>query len=50
MKARFMHDLTSLTLEDAIRRHRGEAQQVEHRFRNLTDTERQQLIMFLRSL
>jgi CxxC motif-containing protein (DUF1111 family) len=50
MKARFMHDLTSLTLENAIRRHRGEALQVERRFRNLTDTEKQQLITFLKSL
>jgi CxxC motif-containing protein (DUF1111 family) len=50
MKSRFMHDLASLTLENAIRRHRGEALQVEHRFRNLTDTEKQQLITFLRSL
>jgi len=50
MKSRFMHDLASLTLENAIRRHRGEALQVERRFRNLTDTEKQQLITFLKSV
>jgi CxxC motif-containing protein (DUF1111 family) len=50
LKARFMHDLASLTLQDAIGRHRGEAQHVERRFRNLTDTEKQQVITFLRSL
>jgi CxxC motif-containing protein (DUF1111 family) len=50
MKARFMHDLASLTLGDAIRRHRGEARHIERQFRNLTDTERQQLVTFLKSL
>ena len=35
-KSRFMHDLASLTLEDAIRRHRGEARHVTARFRALT--------------
>jgi len=50
MKARFMHDLASLTLEAAIQRHGGEAKHVEHRFRNLTNAERQQLITFLKSL
>ena len=50
MKARFMHDLASLTLEDAIRRHRGEARHIERQFRNLTDTERQNLVTFLKSL
>src|SRR5215471_16396309 len=50
MKARFMHDLESLTLENAILRHRGEALQVERRFRNLTASEKEQLIAFLKSL
>lgn len=50
MKARFMHDLTSLTLEDAIRRHRGEARNIERQFRNLADTDRQLLVTFLKSL
>jgi CxxC motif-containing protein (DUF1111 family) len=50
MKARFMHDLTSLTLQDAIQRHGGEAKHVELRFQNLRDIEKQQLITFLKSL
>jgi CxxC motif-containing protein (DUF1111 family) len=50
MKARFMHDLGSLTLQEAIQRHQGEAKQVEHRFQRLTNIERQQVITFLRSL
>jgi len=50
IKSRFMHDLRSLTLSDAIKRHGGEAQQVTSRFNGLTPQEQQQLITFLRSL
>jgi CxxC motif-containing protein (DUF1111 family) len=50
MKARFMHDLASPTLEDAIGRHAGEARHVTRRFGKLTATEKQQLITFLNSL
>jgi CxxC motif-containing protein (DUF1111 family) len=50
MKARFMHDLGSLTLESAILRHGGEARVVKRRFLNLTATDKQQLIAFLKSL
>jgi CxxC motif-containing protein (DUF1111 family) len=50
MKSRFMHDLASLTLEAAIGRHKGEAKQVAHRFRELTEVEKQQLFVFLNSL
>lgn len=50
MKTRFMHDFESLTLESAIRRHRGEAEHVAERFRDLTPGEKQQLITFLNSL
>jgi CxxC motif-containing protein (DUF1111 family) len=50
MKARLMHDLASLTLEDAIQRHAGEARHVTRRFGKLTGTEKQQLITFLKSL
>lgn len=49
-RTRFMHDFESLTLEDAIRRHRGEARHVAERFRDLTPGEKQQLITFLNSL
>jgi CxxC motif-containing protein (DUF1111 family) len=50
MKARFMHDLASPTLEDAIGRHAGEARHVTHHFGKLTAIEQQQLITFLKSL
>jgi CxxC motif-containing protein (DUF1111 family) len=50
MKARFMHDLASPTLEDAIERHAGEARHVTRRFEKLTANEKQQLITFLKSL
>jgi CxxC motif-containing protein (DUF1111 family) len=50
MRPRYMHDLLSLTLEDAIERHKGEAEHVSRRFRELTDSEKQQLFTFLDSL
>ncbi len=49
-KARFMHDLQSLSLENAIERHKGEASQAERRFDELTAQERAALITFLNSL
>jgi CxxC motif-containing protein (DUF1111 family) len=50
MRRRYMHDLLSLTLENAIERHRGEAEHVSRRFRELTDPEKQKLFTFLNSL
>ena len=50
MRPRHMHDLASLTLEDAIRRHRGEALLAALRFRALSPEEKQQVITFLNSL
>jgi CxxC motif-containing protein (DUF1111 family) len=50
MRPRFMHDLKSLTLENAIERHKGEAEDVADRFFDLTETQQQQLITFLNSL
>jgi CxxC motif-containing protein (DUF1111 family) len=49
MRSRYMHDLKSLTLENAIQRHGGEARHVEHRFDELTPKEKQALIAFLNS-
>ena len=49
-KSRFMHDLGSMTLEQAIARHKGEARQVRQAFDALTSTQRQQVIAFLMSL
>jgi CxxC motif-containing protein (DUF1111 family) len=50
IKSRFMHDLDSLTLEDAIARHKGEAAHVSGRFRHLSLAEQQQVLTFLKSL
>src|ERR1700747_2976359 len=50
MRPRYMHDLQSLTLEDAIERHRGEASRVARGFRALSPAEQQQLFTFLNSL
>lgn len=50
MRPRFMHDLRSLTLQDAIERHKGEAEHVIRRFRDLSSDEKQQVISFLESL
>jgi CxxC motif-containing protein (DUF1111 family) len=50
IKSRFMHDLASLTLEDAIARHRNEAAHVIHNFRDLSEEQQQEVITFLKSL
>ena len=50
MRPRYMHDLKSLTLDDAIERHQGEAEQVERRFDRLSQAQKQQLRTFLNSL
>jgi CxxC motif-containing protein (DUF1111 family) len=50
MRPRYMHDLRSLTLQDAIERHLGEAEHVSRHFRDLSPAEKQQLFTFLGSL
>src|SRR6202045_1599039 len=50
MHPRHMHDLKSLTLEDAIERHDGEAERERDRFRRLSAAEKQALFTFLNSL
>ena len=50
IKSRFMHDLNSLTLDDAIRRHGGEANRVIEKYRHLDDVQQQRLLTFLKSL
>jgi CxxC motif-containing protein (DUF1111 family) len=50
IRSRFMHDLASLTLDDTIRRHSGEAQGVIMHFHELSRAKQQQLITFVRSL
>jgi CxxC motif-containing protein (DUF1111 family) len=49
-KARFMHDLKSLSLEKAISRHDGEAHDPARRFKELGPDDRNALITFLNSL
>ena len=50
MRPRFMHDHQSLTVENAIERHKGEAERVADRFFELTERQQRQLITFLNSL
>jgi CxxC motif-containing protein (DUF1111 family) len=50
MRTRLMHDGGSVTLNDAIRRHRGEASDVTGRYEGLNDGQREALLTFLRSL
>ena len=49
-RPRFMHDLRSLTLEDAIGRHDGEAREPARRFKVLSPEEKAALITFLNTL
>ena len=49
-KSRFMHDLKSLSLENAIARHRGEAAEPANEFKELSPQDRQDLVNFLNSL
>jgi len=42
--------LKSLSLENAIARHKGEAAEVEDRFEELSPAEKQRLFLFLSSL
>lgn len=46
----FMHDGLSLTLTDAILRHSGESKVVIKKFRKAPDNQKQQLLIFLKSL
>jgi CxxC motif-containing protein (DUF1111 family) len=49
-KSRFMHDLRSLSLTDAILRHEGEAREPARHFRELRPEDTEALLTFLRSL
>ena len=48
--SRLMHDGASLTLTDAIQRHKGEAEKVVKKFRRLKPKQEEDLLTFLRSL
>jgi CxxC motif-containing protein (DUF1111 family) len=45
-----MHDGASVTLIDAVLRHRGEAAEVRRRFKALSVSDQEALLEFLRSL
>jgi CxxC motif-containing protein (DUF1111 family) len=49
-KPRFMHDLASLSIEDAISRHDGEAREPARHFRELSREEKKVLLTFMRTL
>jgi CxxC motif-containing protein (DUF1111 family) len=49
-KSRLMHDLLSLTRNDAILSHGGEATGVINNYRALSTTQKNQLVTFLQSL
>ena len=50
LRPRLMHDGASLTLRDAILRHRGEASHVSQRFEKLKGEDQEAIIEFLNSL
>jgi len=50
VRGRLMHDGTSVSVEDAIERHRGEASGAAEGFRRLRPSERRQVVVFLNSL
>jgi CxxC motif-containing protein (DUF1111 family) len=50
LRSRLMHDGGSVELGDAIRRHKGEAEEVSERFSKLKPAEKKALLAFLQSL
>ena len=50
LRTRLMHDGASLTVSDAILRHRGEAAEVTQRYQGLSAADRETLLYYLRSL
>src|SRR5277367_2526388 len=50
LRPRLMHDGASLTLRDAILRHRGEASHISQRFEKLKSEDQEAVIEFLKSL
>jgi CxxC motif-containing protein (DUF1111 family) len=50
LRTRLMHDGASVTLSDAIERHRGEAKDTTRSFKRLSPADREAVLEFLRSL
>jgi CxxC motif-containing protein (DUF1111 family) len=50
VRPQLMHDGLSLTIDDAIRRHNGQAEGVRLKYEALPDKQKKQLLAFLNSL
>jgi CxxC motif-containing protein (DUF1111 family) len=50
LRSRLMHDGATVTLFDAVDRHRGEAEGTRSRFKRLSPADREALLEFLKSL
>jgi CxxC motif-containing protein (DUF1111 family) len=50
MRNRYMHDGASFTLQDAIRRHAGQAEQARLNFERLPREDRERILAFIRAL
>ena len=50
LRSRLMHDGLSVQLDDAIHRHRGEAEKITEKFEKLKPAEKKALLTFLQSL
>ena len=50
VRSRLMHDGSSIQVDDAIRRHRGEAEKVTEKYKKLKPAEQKALATFLQSL
>jgi hypothetical protein len=50
LRSRLMHDGVSVELDDAIRRHQGEAEEVTEHFTKLKPADKKALLAFLQSL
>ena len=50
LRSRLMHDGNSVRVEDAIRRHKGESEEVAERFRKLKPADQKAVLTFLASL
>ena len=50
VRPQLMHDGLSVTIDDAIRRHKGQAEGVELKYEALSEDQKKQLIAFLKSL
>jgi len=50
LRSRLMHDAASVQLDDAIKRHKGEAEAVSERFSKLAPADKKALLAFLQSL